>query len=162
MDRTPLRGREYAALQTLFAMVSGFTACLDSIRERSERAGCWEHMEAVGKLASECLDAILQTVPDNKLMHIRADLQNVRLYIKVEPPGLTRPCEGFSYTPTETLNELLNYLCQHECGLCDKTAGEGRKCQYRKLIESALPHEVDIVEREYCKYSDMTLGLEAK
>ena len=50
-ERTPLSGREYAALQTLFAMVSGFTAGIDPLEKRSEAAECWEDLQEVGRLA---------------------------------------------------------------------------------------------------------------
>ncbi len=161
-ERTPLSGREYSAIQTLFAMVSGFSdECLDILRKRCEAAGCWEQMQEVERLANESLHAILRTVPENKLRHIQKDLGNIRLHIRIEPPGLRTKTEGFNYTPTDTLNELLNHLCQTECSMCDKTAVESRHCPYRKWIEDALPHDVGGEDREHCKFSDLVLGLEA-
>ena len=159
MDRTALTGREYAALQTLFATVSVFDAGVDNVRARCERAGCWDKIQAIRQLSNECLDAMLKTVPERKLEHIRADLKNVRIYIKTEPPGLSTPCTAYSYTPTAALNDLLNHVCQTECVICDKTAAEAKKCPYRQMIDNALPHEVDNPDREHCKYSDMVLGL---
>lgn len=159
-ERTPLNRREYASLQTLFAMVSAFEMCPANLRERAEAAGCAEDLRTIAKLCDESLGKILKTVPERKLMHIDADPKNVRLYIKIEPPGLSTPYTAFSYTPTRALNELLNYLCQHECSLCDMTPVEARKCPYRAVIEEALPHDVDGMDREHCKYSDMVLGLE--
>lgn len=159
MDRVPLSGREYSALQTLFAIVSGFTAGLDFLQKRSETAGCWDDLQRVGELSQECLDKILLTVPNQKLDHIRRNLANIRLHIKVEPPGLSTKTDEYSYVPLTALNDLLNHLCQTECSLCDKTAVEARKCPYRKIIDDAIPHEVEGKDREHCKYSDLVLGL---
>jgi hypothetical protein len=157
--RTHLSQKEYSALQTLFAMVAGFDACSQVMRKRCEEAGCLEQMETVGRMAGECMDAILRTDPENKLRHINADLRHIRIMTKIEPPGLETWVRGFSYTPTDALNGLLNHLCETECMLCDKTAVEARHCPHRKLIEDSLPHDVDAPEREHCKYSDMVLGV---
>lgn len=159
-ERTPLSGREYAALQTLFAMVSGFTAGIDQLEKRSEAAECWEDLQEVGRLAQSCLDRLLLTVPNKKLMQIQTELENVRLHIKIEPNWAISKVRGMSYVPTDTLNDLLNHMCQTECFTCSKTAVEARKCPHRKTIEDALPHEVEGKERESCRFSDMVLGLE--
>ena len=160
-ERTPLRGNEYAALQTLFAIVSGFTGSVGWLEKRARAAGCWEDMGTVKQLAESCMQTILNTVPEKKLEHIQKDLQHIKLYIRNECEGLpSRVGKAYSYTPTETLNDLLNYLCQHECAMCDKTPVEARKCPHRAVIDKALPHEVDGKDREHCKYSDMVLGLE--
>lgn len=158
-ERTPLRGSEYSALQTLFAMVSGFTAGISFLQKRCEGIGCWEDLQRVGDLAQEVLDKILLTVPEKKLMMIRTELENIRLHIKIEPEWAISKTRGFSYIPTDTLNDLLNHLCQTECSMCDMTPVEARKCPHRKTIDDALPHEVDGTDREHCKYSDMVLGL---
>lgn len=159
MDRVMLSGREYAGLQTLFAMVSAYTAGLGALEKRGELAGCWEDLQRVGTLAQECLDKVLLTIPNKKLMQIRTELENIRLHIKIEPEWAISKVRGFSYVPTDTLNNLLNHLCQTECLLCNKTAVQARKCPHRKTIEDALPHTVEGKERESCKFSDMVLGL---
>ena len=158
--RTYLRGREYSALQTLFGMVSTMEVCGPMLEERCRAAGCWDTLQEAQRLAEKCMDGILATVPENKLRHIRTDLSHIRMIVKTEAPGISTPVRGYSYTPTDTLNDLLNYMVQHECSMCDKTAQEARKCPYRLTIEESLPHEVDGSEREYCRFSDMVLGVE--
>lgn len=140
-------------------MVSAFTAGIDPLEKRSEAAGCWEDLQEVGKLAQSCLDRLLLTVPNKKLMQIRTELENIRLHIKIEPNWAISKVRSMSYVPTATLNDLLNHMCQTECFTCSKTAVEARKCPHRKTIEDALPHEVEHPEYDGCKYSDMTLGL---
>ena len=159
MGRMPLSGREYAALQTLFAIVSGFTSGIDPLKKRAESIGLWEDLKRIGEDADHILAEIARTVPENKLRHVRKDLDNIRLYIKIQPPGLEQHDPSFSYTPTAALNDLLNHLCQTECYMCNKAAVEARHCEFRKMIDAALPHEVEHPEYDGCKYSDMTLGL---
>lgn len=158
-ERVYLSGRHYSALQTLFAVVSAFTAGIEFLEDRAEMAGCLEEMKKIGDLAQYCMDRILLTVPEKKLKQIRTELGMTRLHIRVEPPGLRQETKGFSYIPTDALNDLLNHLCQTECFLCDMTPVESRKCPYRILIDEVLPHEIDGKDREHCKYSDMVLGM---
>lgn len=159
----PLSGREYAALQTLFAVVSTWQETNTVLDKRAKEAGngLWRDMRLMQSLAERVMARILKTVPVEKLRHVQADIRNTHIYVKVEPPGMPSmpDLKGYSYTPTETLNRLLNYLCEHECSMCDKTTTESRKCVWRKTIEEALPHDVGRVTSEHCKYSDLVLGL---
>lgn len=161
-DRAPLTGREYAALESLFAAISHFQTLNPMLEKRSRQVpGLWRDMRMVDTKTRQILDGILSTVPENKLRHVLADCKNARLYIKIEPPGSVNTVTmGFSYVPTKTLNELLCYVCEHECLMCNKTAVEARKCPVRKMLDNALPHDIQARDGEHCKYSDFTLGLE--
>ena len=160
----PLTGNEYAALQTLFAVVSTWQEVCDNgaLEKRLRGAGgtLWRDVRLIQTLSEKSMRALLKTVPLKKLKHIQAELSMTHLYIKVVPPGMTgMSSKGYSYTPTKALNALLNYLCEHECGLCDKTEVESRKCEWRHVLEEALPHEVGKDRSGNCRYSDLVLGL---
>ena len=160
-ERKPLSGREYAALQSLFAAVSHLQVLLPVLEKRAKMIpNCWRDMRLVCTLVDKITNEIVTTVPYEKLRHVSADIRHVKLYVKVEPPGLkSMDTEGFSYTPTKTLNNLLGYVCEHECMMCDKTPTEARKYPVRHMIDSALPHEVNTRDGEHCRYSDMAIGL---
>ena len=162
MQKTkPLSGREYAAVQSLFAAISHTQELLPMLEARAKMVpGLWRDLCMIRKVSGTALDRILLTVPPEKLRHISADVRNTQLYIKVEPPGLhSMSVEGFSYIPTKTLNQLLCYVCEHECMMCDKTPVEARKCAIRQMIDDSLPHEVNVQDAEHCRYSDMAIGL---
>ena len=161
MERTYLTGKEYGAIQTLFGFVSAWEVAGPRLAKRAETAGVSEKWAQVETLSGEVLDGILRTVPLNKLAHIHADLEHVAVYTKVEAPGIkTNHTPQYAYLPTETLNALLNHMIQQECVLCDLDADQAKKCPYRKLIESALPHSVGKDHStEHCMYSDMVIGL---
>ena len=162
MDRVPLRGTEYAALQALFAAVSHYQELFPVLEKRAKlMPGLWRDMKLVEAKTQHILQGILNTVPENKLRHILADCRNIKLYVKIEPPGAAPTVTvGYSYTPTRTLNELLCYVCEHECLMCGKTPTEARHCEIRRIIEDALPHEIKAKDGEHCRWSDFTLGLE--
>lgn len=163
-ETKPLSGREYAALQSLFAAVSHMQALMPTLEKRAKMVpNLWRDMCLVSKLVDRITEQIVTTVPLEKLRHVSADIRNTQLYVKVEPPGLhSIGVEGFSYTPTKVLNQLLGYVCEHDCILCDRTPVEARKCPVRKMLDGALPHEIRAKDGEHCKYSDMTLGMETE
>lgn len=162
MERIKLRGKEYAALQTLFALNSAYQIAAGDLEARAKMTpGTWRDMKLIASKIESVQNAILQTVPAEKLVAIRKELAMVHVYTRIEAPGIrTIPKERLSVVPTPALNELLNYLVNAECLTCDKSAAESRKCPWRKIVEDALPHEVGGEEGEHCKYSDMVLGLD--
>ena len=158
-----LSGKEYAALLSLFAAISHYGELFPVLKKRAEMIpGLWEKMQNVEELTNSLLDGILSTIPADKLLHVKADIQHVKLYIKVEPPGCVPSVDmsGFSYVPTKALNGLLCYVMEHECLLCDKTPVEARKCPIKKMFEDCLPHEVAAKDTGSCKYADMSIGWE--
>lgn len=158
-----LSGREYAALLSLFAAISHHAELFPVLKKRAQMVpGLWEKMETVETATSELLDGLLSTIPGDKLKHIKTDISHVKLYIKVEPPGCVPSVDmrGMSYVPTKALNELMCYVMEHECMLCDKTPVESRCCPVRSMFDNALPHEVAALDTEHCRYSDMSIGTE--
>ena len=159
-ERTPLSGREYGALQSLFAVVSSWEVALPVLLKRAVQAGCADEAAQMQTLSGKVLDALLKTVPQRKLAHIREELAHVAVYVKVEAPGIkTNHAPNYAYLPVETLNELLNHMIREECVLCEADPDTAKKCKYRKLIESALPHSVGTDHGDHCMYSDMIIGL---
>ena len=161
MSERYLTGREYAALLSLFAQVSHFETLLPQLEKRIKTIpGLWEKLMDAQAVTEEALAELPKTIPTNKLRHVMADIKNAKIYIRIEPPGCVPSMDmsGFSYIPTKTLNELLCYVMDHDCIMCDKSPTEARKCPARMMIENALPHEVTAKDAAHCRYSDMSLG----
>jgi hypothetical protein len=158
----PLSGKEYAALQSFFAAISHMAELIPYLKARAHMVpNLWRDLRMIETRLQTILDQLLLTVPPEKLRHISQDIRNTSLYIKVEAPGIrTQSTEGFSYTPTKVLNQLLAYMCEHECMMCDKTPTEARRCPYRQILDNALPHEIKARDRENCKYADFVIGIE--
>ena len=162
IERRYLTGKEYSAILSLFAQVSHFTVLLPLLESRIKLIpGLWEKMTQAMELTEECLHEISHTIPENKLRHVLADVQHAKIYIKIEPPGCVPSVDmtGMSYIPTRSLNDLLSYVMEHECLLCDKSPVEARKCPVRKMFDDSLPHEVTAQDAAHCRYSDMSMGV---
>lgn len=158
-----LTGREYQAVLSLFAAVSHYAELFPLLKKRADLVpGLWDKMTKAQALTDEILGEIASTIPADKARHVLMDIQHVKLYVKVEPPGSvpTVDMTSYSYVPTTTLNELLSYVMENECLLCDKSPKEARKCQIRKIFTDALTHEVDAKDTDHCRYSDMSLDID--
>lgn len=158
-----LTGREYSAMLSLFSAVSHYKELFPFLRKRAAMVeGTEEMMDEAERVTDGIIDRLLSTIPPEKLMQMRADMKHVKLYIRVEPPGCVPSIDmtSFSYVPTRTLNTLLCYVMEHECMLCDKTPVEARHCEFLKIFDNALVHEVNAKDTTHCKYSDMSMGLE--
>ena len=163
IPQIPVSGKEYLAIQHLFADASALVELTPIIRKRAQLVpGLWRDLCMLKTKSQKVLEQIIDTVPMKKRQHMLKDIKNTNIYIRVEAPGIkTVKDKSFSYLPTDALNALLNHLLQQECAWCDKTGKEGRSCPYRKMIEDALPHTVGREEDgEHCKYSDIVLGLD--
>lgn len=162
-ERAPLSGKEYAALQTLFGMVSAWANDRSAgvLEKRAKAAGIWDEVEQIETLCAKVMVGLFDTIPAKKLQHIKMDLKNTQILIRVTPPGMSALPEmkSYCYVPTYALNSALNHICQTECALCDKTDAESRKCEFRKTLDGALPHAVGKDESGHCRYSDLVLGL---
>lgn len=156
-ETRPLKQREYLALLDL---VGALDAMTNAIRPLSER-GVEDKLTAARDAAGEALREVLLTVPTDKLHRIRMDMDHTKIYTRVEAPGIkTVDTEHHRYVPAKALNMLVDYVAQHECYMCDKTAVEGRKCPTREMMEAAIPHEVAYrVTDDKCKWSGLSLGL---
>lgn len=162
LERTPLSGREYAALQTLFALRSAMEVTTPILEGRAKRADVTEELHKLGELSDIVTRQFLRTVPLNKLQQVMKNLSMVKIYIKVEAPGIpTEDGTHYVYVPATSLDYLLNLVMEMECMMCDKTEIEGRKCPNRKAMEDCLPHAVKVARgSDKCRYADLSIGLD--
>jgi len=160
----PVSGKEYAAMQGLFAVLSTYqvTEPVLEKRLRKLRGGVWRDFRMIQSKMDRVIRALLTTVPVNKLQQIQRNFSATKVYVKTEAPGIpTMDSTSWVYVPAPSLDYILNIVIENNCLLCDKTEIEGRHCPHRKALEDCLPHQVDVARgSERCKFSDLSLGLD--
>lgn len=160
----PVSGREYSALQSLFALISTFEVAAPILEKRAKHlgGGVWRDLQMIRAKSDKVMRALLTTIPVNKLMQINRNFSMTRVYIKTEAPGIaTKDDTNFVYVPAKALDYVLNEMIANNCILCDKTEVEGRKCPHRQALEDCLPHEIRVARgSETCKFADLILGLD--
>lgn len=162
-ERIPLRRAEYTGLMDLIGAVESSYNAMEALGRRAEAVpGAMDQLRQGHDLLIAGYRAILRTVPEEKLRAIDRDLANIRIYVKVEAPGLkSMDTATWRYIRTSTVNRLVDYVANHECFFCDKSKDEARACPVRRMMEDALPHELEYAAPDgCCKWSGITLGLE--
>lgn len=160
----PVSGREYSAMQSIFAMISTIQVAEPILEKRLRRlgGGVWRDYRMLTVKLDRVMRALLSSVPANKLMQINRNFSMTRVYIKTEAPGIkTVDDTSYVYVPARALDWVLNEMISANCILCDKTEVEGRKCPHRKALEECLPHQVNVARgSEKCKFGDLVMGFD--
>ena len=160
----PLSGREYAAMQSLFAIISTFEVTEGALEKRLRRlgGGVWRDFRMIRRKADRVMRAMLTTVPVGKLQQVMRNFDYTRVYIRVEAPGIpTKDSTNWVHVPAAALDDLCNTVIGDHCLLCDQSEVEGRKCPLRKSMEAALPHAIKVKRgSDRCMFADLSLGLD--
>ena len=157
-------GREYAAMLSIFAVISTFQVSEPVLEKRLRQlgGGVWRDWRMLVQKSDRVMRALLSTVPANKLAQITRNFEMTKVYIRTEAPGIpTKSDRNWVYVPTSALDYVLNEMIGQHCLLCDQTEVEGRHCPHRQAIEECLPHEIRVARgSEKCKFADLVLGLD--
>lgn len=166
-NRVGLSGKEFAALQALFATISTYEV-IEPVLEKRTRTlaapGAWRDLRMLRSVSDRVCRRLLDTVPTRKLRQTLMTFDHTRVYVKEEAPGIaTMDPTSWSYVPTGALDDLLNTVLGDHCMFCELTEKEGRKCPYRQSIEACVPHDIRTTrvprESDRCKYADLSIGL---
>lgn len=161
-ERVKLSGREYAQIQIMFAALSALQETEKCLAKRCEIAGIGDRLPSIIKEYESVLIDLLKTVPETKLAHLRKELDNTKIYVKVEPPGgaQTMSRETWSYVKTKALNHLISCCIDYNCLLCDKTKAEAKKCPHMAAIQGCLPHAIGVDHKDSCPLAGAALELD--
>ena len=123
----PVNGKEYAAMQALFAVLSTYQVAEPVLEPRLRKlgGGVWRDFRMIQVKMDRIIRALLATVPVNKLQQIERNFSMTRVYVKTEAPGIaTMDASSWVYVPATALDHVLNVLIENNCLLCDKTEVE--------------------------------------
>lgn len=99
-NRPRLRGREYNAIRELFGLMSGLEKYMGLLKERAQlQPGCWRDLRLVEAKLEKGLEALLKTIPPDKLGQVQRDLDNTQVTVEVRPP---QDCRTKPRTATAT------------------------------------------------------------
>ena len=82
--RAGLTGKEFAALESLFATVSTYEVVLPMLEERARtlcERGTWRDLRMLRKVSDRVIARLLATVPARKLQQTLTTLDHVRVYV---------------------------------------------------------------------------------
>lgn len=138
----PVSNPEYQGIRTMFAAISGLQIFGDILKPRLQSSGAWRWWKMAEAAIQKACDAMLLTIPPNKLLAIRKDLDHVRIEVWVDGVTGQRRHEKMCYIEEEVLDKIVSYACAAECTFCSKKGGQAKGCKLRKLLLRCTPWDI--------------------
>lgn len=137
---SPLSGKEYDMLRHVIVAVDQLAKAPNALKKRLKTIpNGWRNFRCLEYWLGKVADDLLATVPTEKLLSFRTELQNSKLclYTKWAPI----PTDGVCQVPEKAFIQLLNTLIQNECWSCEKKNADVRHCAIRKTYLDCLHYE---------------------
>lgn len=142
--RIPLSSREYTALRAIFGSFNALELYHKELERRCKTwKGGWRDLRLLCVLSRKIMEKVLQTIPHNKLVAIRKELQNTICEVKVK--GVTGSSgDACIYVSEPALVRLTEDATEMKCFGCEKTQKEAKKsCQLYKDIQATFHYEFE-------------------
>lgn len=150
-ERIPMRSYETDAIQYLLGSYQEIKSASEVLRKRLGIIGEKQTLVGIADKLGGVISELLKTVPANKLETLKANLQNLKLFIKIEKPVTGRNSVTHSYVETALLTNVLKDFQSERCSMCMGTGCDQKACRYKELMDSVIVE--DLPENPYgCKY----------
>ena len=154
MNTMPLSNREYYALLELFGIENSFRRCSGELNKRAQMVPDGvDRMRLILKLADGLIQDFVGTIPPNKLIAIRKELENVVCEVKVRYDFAKTDNREFVYIPAEAVDRLANRVINMECLVCDKNAKQAKKCKVFQDLGDCYPWEIKPKDEACCPWA---------
>lgn len=150
-ERIPMRSYETEAMQYLLGSYQEIESASEVLRKRLGIIGERQTLAGMANRLGEIISELLKTVPVNKLATLQANLQNLKLFIRIEKPVTGENDVTHSYVDTELLTDVLKDFQSERCSMCMGTDCDQKACKYKELMDSVIVE--DLPENPFgCKY----------
>lgn len=138
----PLRSGEAMAIQFLCGLVSEMERGKSELEKRIRFIGKERQFKKLSTEIGNLLEAILDTVPLEKLRVLKRNLDSQEMKIHTKSSFKT-PDDPYTYVPTDALYDLHAFASRWECKVCDGDGECMRNCRYRKVLKRVIMVDVD-------------------
>lgn len=155
-ERRNLTAREYYALRAILGATSTIAAEEGALQKRLGEIPMGRcDMKLIEAKAAHLLEALLRTVPPQKLGQIRQEIDCARVEVHVVRDVTGKHQPAFTYVPAEDLEWLEEQIVGLNCTMCERSEKESRRCPVRRHIEAL--YQYDFPERTCCPLARMNL-----
>lgn len=134
--RPPLSRSEYRALRQLFGVVDAWDEEGSLLKKRLDLIpGGWRDAKMLMSVSGKLLRKILETVPREKLLMIKKELNSTTCEVSVRNTVAPVEKEAFTYVEEKAMERVTAKAMESECLFCEKRGREAKRCQLRKDIE---------------------------
>jgi hypothetical protein len=151
--RYPMSNPEYQALRALFGAKNALEQTSKDIERRVRLIpGGWRDFRMLVAVLDRLLAAVLRTVPQKKLLAIRAELS--RTICEVHMQGVTSPKDDdlLTVVPQGALERVINEAVSFRCFGCERC--DYKRCELFKAVD--VLYHYDFPKTKTCPFADMT------
>ena len=153
--RYPLSYVEYQSLRSLFGAKNALEQTHNQLERRVRTIpGGWRDFRLLMTLVDKLLGAVLRTIPQKKLLQIRAELSRTVCEIKVQGvAGNLSDDKLLRMVPQGALETVVNESMSMKCFACERC--DYKRCELFKAIESL--YNYDFPKTKVCPLSEYTI-----
>lgn len=140
MQQLPLKSGEVYIVQFLSGLLGVLEEGKKTLRTRLKAAQKEEEYSKLIEDAGEVFKSILSTIPSEKLIVLRRNLDALTMTIGVKRTAVQK--EEESVVPIDSLRQICKKACM-DCNLCDGGPQEMAKCDFRKHLNRVLMVDFD-------------------
>ena len=153
--------KEYNALRYLAAVISALPLVQEQMQNRCRKSGkrLWGMLRSATGLLCKVFDALVKTVPGDKLPQLKKELVNTHLNVNTEYSERDQyERENYVCMRESTAILICKKAMQNECYLCMKTREEAKRCEMFRLINESLMFTPPKPDTDNCVYAEGNLN----
>lgn len=152
--RYPLSYNEYQALRAIFGANNALEQTHKQLEQRVRLIpGGWRDLKLIMSVLDKLMGAVLRTIPQKKLVQIRAELSRTVCEIKLQSvTGGLSDDKLLTVVPQGALETVVNESMSMKCFCCERC--DYKRCELFKAIDSL--YNYDFPKTKTCPLSDMT------
>lgn len=140
MTEERLNYREYNAMRGLAAVLSVLPYVGEGLQKRFKDIGeAWTFDRLMADV-QHLFDAVVRTVPRNKLFGIKTELQHTKLDIRTDFVGCQHNFDNWVCVKEDALVRIAKAAQGVECEMCMKRGNEVKGCKLRQMLNETLPY----------------------
>ncbi len=151
--RYPMSNPEYQALRALFGAKNALEQTSKNIEQRMRLIpGGWRNFRMLVAVLDRLLAGVLRTIPQKKLLAIRAELSRTICEVHVQGVVQRKDDDLLTVVPQGALERVLDEALRFRCFGCERC--DYRHCEFYRAID-ALYH-YDFPKTKTCPFADTT------
>lgn len=140
---------EYEYFRQLAGVLS-FLSNRSIVEKRAKTVpGTWRDLCLIHSLTFKSLQALLSTVPKERLKHFNKELANTMAYTQVRYDVTGKDITNdFAYVPTDAMEDLVRRVVGYECTLCELEGKDCKKCKLKKTLDQLYLYNINPTNKD--------------
>ncbi len=144
MKEKNMSKNEYFAFTQYVGMLSTLLDCEPDLEMRLKTIpGGWRDFRCCIALMDKLLTPLLKTIPADKRLRIKRDMQTIRCTYQQKKPDFTQArLERMQFCNDDAIENIVRRVMAFECVGCEKRDNEVRACPLRHDLDGLYPWDM--------------------